>query len=236
MNLVVPNHVAIILDGNRRWAKSRGLRPFDGHKKGFDNLVDLSEYIFNKGVKVLSVFAFSTENFKRTKEEVDYLMDLFVRGFKKYFKKLKNKNIKIIIDLKPALTEEKLTQRIQRDFDKNTKKQFKNSLSELLPSKMIPEIVKLSRINPEKKVDDITKEEREMLVKCLKQFVVTIKKFRPIDEAIITAGGVSTKEINPQTMESKIISGLYFAGEIIDVDAYTGGFNLLSAFSTGYDA
>ncbi len=150
--------------------------------------------------------------------------------------KLKNKNIKIIIDLKPALTEEKLTQRIQRDFDKNTKKQFKNSLSELLPSKMIPEIVKLSRINPEKKVDDITKEEREMLVKCLKQFVVTIKKFRPIDEAIITAGGVSTKEINPQTMESKIISGLYFAGEIIDVDAYTGGFNLQIAFSTGYVA
>ena len=150
--------------------------------------------------------------------------------------KLKNKCIKIIIDLKPALSYEKLSQRIQRDFEKFTKKQFKNALSDLLPAKMIPEIVKLSKINPEKRVDEITKEERENLVKALKEFTVTIKKFRPIDEAIITAGGVSTKEINPQTMESKIVNGLYFAGEIIDVDAYTGGFNLQIAFSTGYVA
>ena len=150
--------------------------------------------------------------------------------------KLKNKNIKIIIDLKPALSYEKLSQRIQRDFEKFTKKQFKNSLSDLLPAKMIPEVVKLSKVDPEKRVDEITKEERENLVKVLKEFTVTIKKFRPIEEAIITAGGVSTREINPQTMESKIVSGLYFAGEIIDVDAYTGGFNLQIAFSTGYVA
>ncbi|MBR6252730.1 MAG: NAD(P)/FAD-dependent oxidoreductase [Clostridia bacterium] len=150
--------------------------------------------------------------------------------------KLKSKNIKIILDLKPALSNEKLSQRIQRDFEKYTKKQFKNSLSDLLPAKMIQEIVKLSKINPEKRADDITKEERENLVKALKEFPITIKKFRPIDEAIITAGGVSTKEINPQTMESKLVSGLYFAGEIIDVDAYTGGFNLQIAFSTGYVA
>ena len=150
--------------------------------------------------------------------------------------KLKNKSIKIYIDLKPALSEEKLNQRIQRDFEKFTRKQFKNSLSELLPAKMIPEIIRLSEIDQEKQVDQISKEEREKLVKVLKEFTVTIKKFRPIDEAIITAGGVSTKEINPQTMESKIVSGLYFAGEIIDVDAYTGGFNLQIAFSTGYVA
>ncbi len=150
--------------------------------------------------------------------------------------KLQNKNIKVIIDLKPALSEEKLSQRIQRDFEKFTKKQFKNSLSDLLPAKMIPEIIKLSKISPEKQVDQITKEEREQLVRALKYFTVTVKKFRPIEEAIITAGGVSTKEINPQTMESKIVSGLYFAGEIIDVDAYTGGFNLQIAFSTGYVA
>ena len=155
---------------------------------------------------------------------------------KKLEEKLKNKSIKIYIDLKPALDEEKLNQRIQRDFEKYTKKQFKNSLSDLLPAKMIQVVIKLSGINPEKKVDDITKEEREKLVKVLKEFVVTVKKFRTIEEAIITAGGVSTKEINPQTMESKIVNGLFFAGEIIDVDAYTGGFNLQIAFSTGYVA
>jgi predicted Rossmann fold flavoprotein len=150
--------------------------------------------------------------------------------------KLKSKEIKILIDLKPALSAEKLSQRIQRDFEKFTKKQFKNALSDLLPSKMIPEIVKLSGISPDKQVDQITKAERECLVKALKEFTVTIKKFRPIDEAIITAGGVSVKEINPQTMESKLVKGLYFAGEIIDVDAYTGGFNLQIAFSTGFVA
>ena len=150
--------------------------------------------------------------------------------------KMQNKQIKILLDLKPALTEEKLNQRIQRDFEKFTKKQFKNSLNDLLPAKLIPEVIKMARINPEKQVDQITKIERENLVKILKNFEMTIKAFRPIDEAIVTAGGINIKEINSTTMESKIITGLYFAGEIIDVDAYTGGFNLQIAFSTGYVA
>ena len=150
--------------------------------------------------------------------------------------KLKNRQINLILDLKPALSNEKLSQRIQRDFEKFTRKQFKNSLGELLPSKLIPEIIKASGIDPEKQVDQINKEEREKLVEVLKRFKMTIKKFRPIDEAIVTAGGINIKEINSKTMESKIVSGLYFAGEIIDVDAYTGGFNLQIAFSTGYVA
>lgn len=150
--------------------------------------------------------------------------------------KMKNKQISIILDLKPGLTEEKLNQRIQRDFEKYTRKQLKNSLNDLLPAKMIPEIINISKINPEKQVDQITKEERERLVNSLKQFKLTIKKFRPIEEAIVTAGGINIKEINSTTMESKIVAGVYFAGEIIDVDAYTGGFNLQIAFSTGYVA
>ena len=150
--------------------------------------------------------------------------------------KFKNKQIKLQLDLKPALTVEKLSQRIQRDFEKFTRKQFKNSLVDLLPAKLIPEIIRMSKINPEKQVDQITREEREELVNTLKRFNMTIKKFRPIEEAIVTAGGINIKEINSKTMESKLVSGLYFAGEIIDVDAYTGGFNLQIAFSTGYVA
>jgi len=144
------------------------------------------------------------------------------------------KGITLIIDLKPALSEEKLDERIQRDFEKFSRKQFKNSLDELLPKKLIPVVIKLSGISPEKFVNQITKVERRNLVQVLKKFKLTIDGARPIDEAIVTAGGVSTDEINPSTMESKIIKGLYFAGEIIDVDAYTGGFNLTIAFSTGY--
>ena len=144
------------------------------------------------------------------------------------------RDIKLSIDLKPALTEEKLDERILRDFEKFSKKQFKNSLDELLPQKMIPVIIRLSGISAEKFVNQITKDERKILVKLLKNFSMTIKGARPIEEAIVTAGGVSTNEINPSTMESKIIKGLFFAGEVIDVDAYTGGFNLTIAFSTGY--
>lgn len=147
---------------------------------------------------------------------------------------LASKNIMLEIDLKPALTEEKLELRIQRDFEKFTKKQFKNSLNDLLPSKLIPVVVELSKISPEKQVDQISKLEIKTLVQILKHFKLTIKKFRPVTEAIVTAGGINTKEINATTMESKIVSGLYFAGEVIDVDAYTGGFNLQIAFSTGY--
>ena len=149
---------------------------------------------------------------------------------------LKNKKIVLNIDFKPALSEEKLDERILRDFAEFKNKQFKNSLDKLLPQKLIPVIIEKSEINPEKKVNEINKKERHKLVDLLKNFEVTIKNFRTIDEAIITSGGISIKEINPKTMESKLVEGLYFAGEIIDVDAYTGGFNLQIAYSTGYTA
>ena len=156
--------------------------------------------------------------------------------YKNIYELLKNKQIKLIIDFKPALRREKLDQRILRDFEEEKNKSFKNSLDKLLPQKLIPEIINKSNIAPNKQVNSITKEERENLLKTLKQFEVTIKDFRPIEDAIITAGGISIKEINPKTIESKIIKDLYFAGEIIDVDAYTGGFNLQIAYSTGYVA
>jgi len=145
-------------------------------------------------------------------------------------------DLKLFIDFKPALTPEKLDERIQRDFIKYSNKQYKNSLDDLLPKKLIPVVVKLSEINPDKMVNQISKAERLRLVNLLKHFDLTITGFRPIDEAIITAGGISTNEINPSTMQSKLVKGLYFAGEIIDVDGYTGGFNLQIAFSTGYTA
>lgn len=156
--------------------------------------------------------------------------------YKNINEKLKNGQIELSIDLKPALSEEKLNLRILRDFEENKNKEIKNSLNELLPQKMIMPVIKLLKIDENKKVNSITKEERVKLVKLLKNFKVTIEGFRPIEEAIITAGGVSIKEINPKTMESKLVEGLYFAGEIIDVDAYTGGFNLQIAYSTGYTA
>lgn len=146
----------------------------------------------------------------------------------------KEHNYKIAIDLKPALDEQTLDKRIQRDFAENTNKDFINSLSKLLPNKLIPVIVKLSGIEPSEKVNQITKAQRQNLVHLLKNFTVNISDFRPINEAIITSGGVDVKEINPKTMGSKIIDNLFFAGEVIDVDAYTGGFNLQVAFSTGY--
>lgn len=144
------------------------------------------------------------------------------------------KGIKLLIDLKPALTEEKLDERIQRDFLKFSRKQFKNALDDLLPQKLIPVIIELSRIDATKPVNQITKEERISLVKLLKNLTLSINGARPLEEAIVTAGGVSVDEINPSTMESKLIKGLFFAGEVIDLDAYTGGFNLTIAFSTGY--
>ena len=149
---------------------------------------------------------------------------------------LKNKKIVLNIDFKPALSEEKLDERILRDFAEFKNKQFKNSLDKLLPQKLIPVIIEKSGINPDKKVNEINKKERHRLVELLKNFEATIKGFRPIDEAIVTSGGINIKEINPKTMESKLVDGLYFAGEIIDVDAYTGGFNLQIAYSTGYTA
>lgn len=156
--------------------------------------------------------------------------------YKNIDKLLKENKIKLYIDLKPALSEEELDKRILRDFEEFKNKEFKNSLDKLLPKKMIETVIKLSKINEYKRVNEITKEERQKLVTILKKFEINIEGFRPVEEAIVTAGGISTKEINPKTMESKIIKGLYFAGEIIDVDAYTGGFNLQIAYSTGFTA
>ena len=156
--------------------------------------------------------------------------------FYKIKEDMKQGNIKLYIDLKPALDFQKLDSRILRDFAEEKNKLFKNSLDNLLPQKIIEPIIKLSKIDPNKRVNEITKEERTKLVQLIKNLEVTLYDFRPIEEAIVTAGGVDIKEINPKTMESKIVSGLYFAGEIIDVDAYTGGFNLQIAYSTGYTA
>lgn len=144
--------------------------------------------------------------------------------------------VEAYIDLKPALDSNELDRRILRDFEKNKNKHFKNSLDELLPQKLIPIIIGLSGIDPEKTVNSITREERQGLVILLKEFKVTVVGTRPIEEAIITRGGVSVKEVDPTTMESKVIKNLYIVGELLDVDALTGGFNLQIAFSTGYCA
>ncbi|MBE6606843.1 MAG: aminoacetone oxidase family FAD-binding enzyme [Ruminococcaceae bacterium] len=138
------------------------------------------------------------------------------------------------IDLKPALDEKTLDSRLLADFSKYINKNFSNALGDLLPQKMIPAFIKLSQISPDKKVNMITKDERHTLVNLLKNFKIDLYGFRPIDEAIVTSGGIDVKEISPKDMQSKLISGLYFAGEVIDVDAYTGGYNLQIAFSTGY--
>ena len=149
---------------------------------------------------------------------------------------LKSNKVEIEIDLKPALTEEKLDARILRDFEEQKNKQFKNSLDKLLPQKLIPVIIEKTNINENKKINEITKLERQKLVNELKHFKININGTRPIEEAIVTSGGINVKEINPKTMESKLINGLYFAGEIIDVDCLTGGYNLQVAWSTGYTA
>ena len=156
--------------------------------------------------------------------------------YKNIDKLFHEKKIVLKIDLKSALDEKKLNDRILRDFEDAKNKQFKNSLDKLLPQKLIPAVITRSKINPNKKVNEITKKEREQLIKEIKDFEIIIKGFRPIEEAIITSGGVNIKEINPKTMESKKVKGLFFAGEIIDVDSYTGGFNLQIAYSTGYVA
>ena len=140
----------------------------------------------------------------------------------------------VVINLKPALSEENLDKRIQKDFAKYINKDFKNSLEDLLPKKLIDVIIKLSNIPENKKVNSITKEERKNLVKLLQNLNMKVKGLRPIEEAIVTSGGVSVKELDPSTMKSKIINNLYFAGEVLDVDAYTGGYNIQIAFSTGY--
>lgn len=144
--------------------------------------------------------------------------------------------IELVINLKPALTEEILNKRIQRDFDKFIRKQIKNSLGELLPAKLINVVMDLAYLDPEKPVNQVTKEERQRLIETIMGLTLTIKGTRPVSEAIVTAGGINIKEIDPKTMESKIVQGLYFAGEVIDIDGLTGGYNLQAAFSTGYVA
>ena len=147
---------------------------------------------------------------------------------------LDNIDVKLSIDLKPALTAEQLDGRILRDFNKNINKNFSNSLDELLPKKLIPIVIRRSNIDPNKKVSFVTKEERNKLVSVIKNLDYDFLSFRGYAEAIITKGGVSVKEINPSTMESKIVKGVFFAGEVLDVDAVTGGYNLQIAWSTGY--
>lgn len=144
------------------------------------------------------------------------------------------KPLKLVIDLKPAMTEDQLDKRILRDFDENKNKQFRNSVSKLLPSKLIPIIIDLSGIDPDKKVNEISKEERSHFVHLLKNLTMTINGLRGWNEAIITKGGINVKDVNPSTMESKLASNLFFAGEVLDLDAMTGGYNLQIAWSTGY--
>lgn len=151
-----------------------------------------------------------------------------------YLKNIGNEHYKIEIDLKSALSEEQLNARILRDFDKNINKHLINSLDDLLPKALIPVIINLSEIDEHKPVNEITREERYSIIRHLKHLTLTAVDVRPVEEAIVTAGGVKTSEINPSTMESKLVDGLYFAGEVIDVDGYTGGYNLQAAFSTGY--
>lgn len=151
-----------------------------------------------------------------------------------HLKNIKNESYKLEIDLKPALDDEHLNNRILRDFEKYRKKHFVNAMDDLLPKTLIPVIVELSGIDPHKAVCNITKEERATIIHILKHLTLTLKAFRPVEEAIVTSGGIKVSEINPSTMESKIVKGLYFAGEVIDIDGYTGGFNLQAAFSTGY--
>ena len=151
-----------------------------------------------------------------------------------HIKNTKISDLTLFIDLKPALDEKTLDARLLSDFSKQSNKDFINSLSSLLPAKMIPPFVSLTGIDERKKVNLITKEERRVILSTLKAFKIPLTRLRPIEEAIITSGGIEVKEINPKNMSSKIVDGLYFAGEIIDVDAYTGGFNLQIAYSTGY--
>jgi hypothetical protein len=145
----------------------------------------------------------------------------------------KGEKVELSINLKPALTPEVLDKRIQRDFEKFIRKQIKNSLHELLPAKLIDVMIGLASLEPDKEIHQITKEERLRLVNAIEHLTFTVTKTRPIAEAIVTAGGIEVKEINPKTMESKLVKHLYFAGEVIDIDGYTGGFNLQAAFSTG---
>ena len=188
--------------------KNVTLRAFDGNKKVFE---DMGEVLFThfgiSGPLVLTLSSIIAEH---------------------------PENVKVFIDLKPALTREELDRRVLRDFQTAKNKQMKNALFELMPSSLVQIILQLAQIDPDLAVNSLTKQDRARLVEIIKAIPLVIKETRPIEEAIITRGGIDTREINPTTMESKKVSGLYFSGEVIDVDAFTGGFNLQIAFSTGY--
>ena len=154
----------------------------------------------------------------------------------KLLRKKKTAPIAVSINLKPALTAEVLDKRLQKDFDLYSKKQLANGMKDLLPSNLIPIIISLAKLDPAKSINQITKEERQQLCHVLQHMTLTVKGLRPVEEAIVTAGGISLKEFNPKTMESKLVKGLYGAGEVLDIDAFTGGYNLQAAFSTGYVA
>ena len=154
----------------------------------------------------------------------------------KLLRKKKTVPIAVSINLKPALTAEVLDRRLQKDFDLYSKKQLANGMKDLLPSNLIPIIISLAKLDPAKPINQITKEERQQLCHVLQHMTLTVKGLRPVEEAIVTAGGISLKEFNPKTMESKLVKGLYGAGEVLDIDAFTGGYNLQAAFSTGYVA
>ena len=159
---------------------------------------------------------------------------LILRASSLVGKELNRQPLAMAIDLKPALNEHQLDQRLLREFGQNKNKRFKNSVHGLLPAKMIPVLIQLSGIDPDKKINEMTRQERGGLITLLKAFPVTLTGMRDFNEAIITKGGISVKEVNPSTMESKKLPGLYFAGEVLDLDAMTGGFNLQIAWSTGY--
>lgn len=188
--------------------KNVTLRAYDGNKKVFE---DMGEVLFThfgiSGPLVLTLSSIIAEH---------------------------PENVKVFIDLKPALTREELDRRVLRDFQTAKNKQMKNALFELMPSSLVQIILQLAQIDPDLAVNSLTKQDRARLVEIIKAIPLVIKGTRPIEEAIITRGGIDTREINPTTMESKKVSGLYFSGEVIDVDAFTGGFNLQIAFSTGY--
>lgn len=209
------------------------LVPLECHEGFCTDLMGLS-------LRNVSISVTNTENFREIYNDFGEMLFThfgvsgpLILSASCHMKDMAPKKYEIHIDLKPALSYEQLDKRIQRDFLEFSNKNFINSLDSLLPKKLVPVIVRLCGIKPSLKTNQVTKEQRGKLVNVLKDLKLTVKGFRPIDEAIITSGGVSVKEIDPKTMESKIVQGLYFAGEVIDVDAYTGGYNLQIAFSTG---
>lgn len=229
------------------WAKAAGHRIIEP-RPGLVPLVAEENWVLElKGLSLRNVKAISFRaNGKKINEDFGEMLFTHFgvsgpiilsmsRDIGEYLYK-KQQKVKLQIDLKPALTEEKLDLRLQREFEKYTRRQFKNALDDLLPHKLIPVIIELSSIDPDKETNSITREERKSLGYLLKHLSLTITATRPIAEAIVTTGGVDVKEVNPKTMESKLVKGLFLAGEILDIDGYTGGYNLQAAFSTGFVA